>query len=814
MKKYLPLIITFILFGVGIFIFYSPILTFLKSNTKSLISYLVINLTGLLFVVTVFAYLTNSRNKENQKLRDRLDVWANLSMNISEIGDEVVNILPIGIVIYDDNFDIKWSNKHSSKIFLQNRIIDENIFNISKEFYDIISDNQKTGIITIGEESYDVINEPEFRYAYLFNVTEREQIKLKYNESIQAIGIIYLDNLEESLSSLEISEQSSLKGSYFSSINDWLDKFDCYLKPLSEDSLMFITDRKNIENMIINKFDILDKVRMISKNHNIRVTLSIGVASWDGSLKEVGNRAQSAIELAEKRGGDQAVVNIENKKIEFFGAKSDSVAKSSRVNARINTETLREYIKKAPNVFVVGHNLGDLDSLGSTIAVYRMAKLDNKQVYKVIDLDKMDDTSTKILNLYSSDNQLYENVVSSEAAINLMNDESLLIVVDTQTPKIIMNKGLLAKSKKTIVIDHHRVGDEGFDTVFSIVEPSSSSTIEILMEMIDFYNDKKNEITQLEANIMYGGLVLDTNSFTVRTNTRTFEVAFKLRELGADPNLVKSWLRKDLNRTLSINKLLSNGNLYLDRFMLLSSSDEQIDRILLAQASDEALLIDGIDAAFTIAPVEDVIAVSARSLNDVNVQLVMEHIGGGGHLNSAAAQIKNKTVDEVINNIKEYLFMEYGTEGEEMEVILLEDVKGRGNKDDIIKVALGYANFLVKEGKAIVASAENVKALNDRKAEILKKEANHLELMKKLKGEIESKSVTIEIDLGNSGKMFGSVTTKHIAEEFDKQNGIVLDRKKIELESEINSIGTYEAIISLHKDVKAKIEINVIEKQG
>ncbi|WP_051615738.1 50S ribosomal protein L9 [Haploplasma modicum] len=814
MKKYLPLIITFLLFGVGIFIFYSPILTFLKSNTKSLISYLVINLTGLLFVVTVFAYLTNSRSKENQKLRDRLDVWANLSMNISEIGDEVVNILPIGIVIYDDNFDIKWSNKHSSKIFLQNRIIDENIFNISKEFYDIISDNQKTGIITIGEESYDVINEPEYRYAYLFNVTEREQIKLKYNESIQAIGIIYLDNLEESLSSLEISEQSSLKGSYLSSINDWLDKFDCYLKPLSEDSLMFITDRKNIESMIINKFDILDKVRMISKNHNIRVTLSIGVASWDGSLKEVGNRAQSAIELAEKRGGDQAVVNIENKKIEFFGAKSDSVAKSSRVNARINTETLREYIKKAPNVFVVGHNLGDLDSLGSTIAVYRMAKLDNKQVYKVIDLDKMDDTSTKILNLYSSDNQLYENVVSSEAAINLMNDESLLIVVDTQTPKIIMNKGLLAKSKKTIVIDHHRVGDEGFDTVFSIVEPSSSSTIEILMEMIDFYNDKKNEITQLEANIMYGGLVLDTNSFTVRTNTRTFEVAFKLRELGADPNLVKSWLRKDLNRTLSINKLLSNGNLYLDRFMLLSSSDEQIDRILLAQASDEALLIDGIDAAFTVAPVEDVIAVSARSLNDVNVQLVMEHIGGGGHLNSAAAQIKNKTVDEVINNIKEYLFMEYGTEGEEMEVILLEDVKGRGNKDDIIKVALGYANFLVKEGKAIVASAENVKALNDRKAEILKKEANHLELMKKLKGEIESKSVTIEIDLGNSGKMFGSVTTKHIAEEFDKQNGIVLDRKKIELESEINSIGTYEAIISLHKDVKAKIEINVIEKQG
>lgn len=814
MKKYLPLIITFILFGVGIFIFYSPILTFLKSNTKSLISYLVINLTGLLFVVTVFAYLTNSRSKENQKLRDRLDVWANLSMNISEIGDEVVNILPIGIVIYDDNFDIKWSNKHSSKIFLQNRIIDENIFNISKEFYDIISDNQKTGIITIGEESYDVINEPEYRYSYLFNVTEREQIKLKYNESIQALGIIYLDNLEESLSNLEISEQSSLKGSYLSSINDWLDKFDCYLKPLSEDSLMFITDRKNLENMVINKFDILDKVRMISKNHNIRVTLSIGVASWDGSLKEVGNRAQSAIELAEKRGGDQAVVNIENKKIEFFGAKSDSVAKSSRVNARINTETLREYIKKAPNVFVVGHNLGDLDSLGSTIAVYRMAKLDNKQVYKVIDLDKMDDTSTKILNLYSSDNQLYENVVSSEAAINLMNDESLLIVVDTQTPKIIMNKGLLAKSKKTIVIDHHRVGDEGFDTVFSIVEPSSSSTIEILMEMIDFYNDKKNEITQLEANIMYGGLVLDTNSFTVRTNTRTFEVAFKLRELGADPNLVKSWLRKDLNRTLSINKLLSNGNLYLDRFMLLSSSDEQIDRILLAQASDEALLIDGIDAAFTVAPVEDVIAVSARSLNDVNVQLVMEHIGGGGHLNSAAAQIKNKTVDEVINNIKEYLFMEYGTEGEEMEVILLEDVKGRGNKDDIIKVALGYANFLVKEGKAIVASAENVKALNDRKAEILKKEANHLELMKKLKGEIESKSVTIEIDLGNSGKMFGSVTTKHIAEEFDKQNGIVLDRKKIELESEINSIGTYEAIISLHKDVKAKIEINVIEKQG
>jgi len=192
----------------------------------------------------------------------------------------------------------------------------------------------------------------------------------------------------------------------------------------------------------------------------------------------------------------------------------------------------------------------------------------------------------------------------------------------------------------------------------------------------------------------------------------------------------------------------------------------------------------------------------------------MEHIGGGGHLNSAAAQISDTTVDDVIEEIKEYLNMEYRIEGEDMDVILLEDVKGRGIKDEVIKVAPGYGNFLINQGKAIIANEENLKKLSVKKEDEKRRENEHLELMNKLKTEIDGKSVTIEIQLGQDGKMFGSVTAKQISEEFEKQNGVTIDRRKIDLLSEINAIGIYQASVTLHKNIKATFEINVIEKQG
>lgn len=817
MKKFIPLTISTILLGLAIFFFYEPLYKVLAINPKALTSFIVILAFIIVFNIVIFFVVNKGQIKKINKLKERLKMWTDLSLYVNRAGDEIFNELPIGVLIYDENYEIKWNNPHSLDIFNIKRLVDEEIKDISEQLFEIINTKKSKGIITINDHIYDVINRSEQGFIYLFDESEREKLKAKYEDQLASMGIIYFDNLDESFATLDVSEQSSIRGEYLSAIDDWLTKYDGYLKPYADDRLIFLVYRKDLERMMIDRFDILEKVRNISTKHNLLVTLSMGIASWDVDYDELGTYAQNAIDLAEKRGGDQVVVNIQNRKIEYFGAKVDASAKSSKVSARVNAQTLKEYIKKASQVLIMGHNQSDLDSFGSMLAVYYLAKVDSRKVYKVFDEERLDHTVKKVLNIIKEEdpnNKIFADNINTEEALNIIDEDTLLIIVDTQSPNIVISPQVLEKCENIIVIDHHRAGDEGFDAIFSYIEPYASSTIELVMELYSFYDDSKIEFSSLEANVMYGGLVLDTNNFTTRTGVRTFEVAYKLRDLGADPSVVKSWLRRSIERTLTINKLMSTAEIYLDRFIFMKSDEEQKDRVILAQTSDDALLIDGVDAAFTIAPINGKTAVSARSTSNVNVQLVMEYIGGGGHLNSAAAQVENKNVEEVYLMIKEFLDMEYGMEGEEMEVILLEDVKGRGKKDEVINVAPGYGNFLIKQGKAIIANEENLKVLQQEKEELERKALEHLELMKKLKAEIEAKSVTVEIQTGKDGKLFGSVTTKSIAEEFEKQNGILLDRKKIELTSDINSVGIYMATVTLHKDVKANFEINVIEKQG
>lgn len=812
MKKLIPFFIAIIAFTVAIIV-YNSTLAKVLADKDTMVAIIVTGATALLLIVTIFFLLNHQLRANNKKLQTRLEAWANISVAVRGAGDEVFNELPIGIIIYNNDLEVIWNNNYALDIFDKNSITNLDLEKLSKPLFSIIDEKKNEGIITVDNYKYDVINKRSEGFIYLFDVTEREQVKELYEQKIPAMGLIYFDNLDESLANLDVSEQSSIKGEYLSAIDDWLTKYDAYLRPFAEDGLLFLTERVNLEQMMIDDFSILEVIKNISRKHDVRVTLSIGVASWDVSYGDLGIYAQSAIDLSEKRGGDQAVVNIENKKIEYFGAKSDASVKSSKVSARINALTLREHLQDASNVLVMGHINADLDSFGSMLAIYQMAKADKKIAYKVYDYEKLDHTVQKIFNTLDEDSVVFKDSLTTPEALEVIDDNTILVVVDTQSPKIVISPEVLSRVKDVVVIDHHRISDEGFQAIYSYVEPYASSTIELIIELIGFYDNTFIDISEVEASIMYGGLVLDTNNFTTRTSVRTFEVAHRLKELGADPSLVKKWLRRDLDRTKVINKLLLSAEPYLDRFMILKSNEEINDRTVLAQASDDALLIDGVDAAFTVAKMDDVVAVSARSNGDINVQLVMEYIGGGGHLNSAAAQIKNDTIENVITKIKEYLHMEYGIEGEEMEVILLEDVKGRGKKDEVIKVAPGYANFLIKQGKAVVANEENLEKLNAKMQELKAVEEQRLQLMNKLRDEIDGKSITIEIQLGQDGKMFGSVTTKQIAEEFEKQNGISVDRRKIELQSEINTIGIYQADVTLHKDIKATFEVNIIEKQ-
>lgn len=767
-------------------------------------------------VVFIGLYI-NLNFKTRQKIRtlqNRLSMWTKLSYHVNQVGDEVFNELPIGIIACDETFEIKWANPHAKTIFNQ-QIAGKHLKEVNEKLFSQATSNKVKFMVDINNNVYDITYRPDFNFFYLFNVTEREEVRKKYNEQIPALGIIYLDNLDESLSSLDVSEQSSLKGEYLGAINDWAHQYDGYLKPYSDERIFLICYRKNLDLMIENKFEILEKIRNISNQNKVRVSISMGIASWDMDYEDLGVYAQNAVELAEKRGGDQVVINIQNQKISYFGAKNDSSGKSSRVGVRINAQTIKDFIDRSSQVFILGHNQADMDAFGSMIACYHMAKASNKPVYLIADMDKLDRTVQKVLEIIKDDiKEVIAHMIPTAEALELIDEQSTLMVLDTQSPKIAMSEEILTKTEKIIVIDHHRVGGEGFNAMFSIVEPSASSTIELVMELLSFYNmDEEIHISPVEATVMYAGLIVDTNNFVYRTSSRTFEVAAQLKELGADTSEVKTWLRKDLLRTMEINKLLSHVETFLGRFAFVVTKEIYDDRILLAQVADAALQINDIDAAFMIARMSDnTVGVSARSFQKVNVQVLLETIGGGGHFSVAAAQVENRSIKDVVDDLKNMIELEYGQGGESVKVILLEDVKGKGIKDQVVEVASGYGQYLVNQKKALLATDENLQILEKEKQEALEANQRHIELMRSLKNEINGKKVTLGIQIGQDGRLFGAITTKQIVEAFEKEHHILIDRKKVELQSEINSVGIYTAFVTLHREIKAQFEVHIIEK--
>lgn len=811
MKRFIGLIISIVGLIVATYVAYD---SGAFNNFDFVLYYVIIMAFFGLVVISIEFILNYNRKLKIKSLNNRLTAWSNLSYHVKQIGDEAFNELPVGILLYDENTAVvKWSNPYVNKVFGYD-IENQTLKHLNPQLHELVQSQLQTQTFTVGEKKYDAISSTKNQVIYLFDVTTREDIKLKYQNRSTAFGVLYLDNVEEALSGFDIYERSNIRGEYLGIITDWIQEHKGYLKLYTEDRMIIAMHYEELMKVIQNKFEILNRIREVSSKHRIRVSASIGIASWEVSFEELGTLAQNAIELAEKRGGDQAVVNIQNEKIAYFGGKSNASEKSSRVHVRVQSQNFRELIENASNVIVMGHKQADIDALGAMIGVFRMATASKVDIKVVFDLNEVDKTVLKVLPfIENEDLELFQALSPSKDIIRYMNQDTLLVIVDTQSPNIVASQEVFKQAKKIAVIDHHRHSENTFEGIFMYIEPYASSSVELVAEMMEFYQ-KDIDLKPIEATIMYGGILVDTNVFSYRTGMRTFGAAAYLKEHEASSVRVKEWLRLDLDRTLQINELLQHVTVVTKGFaVVLDDTDEIRDRVLLAQVSEKILEIEGVKAGFTIARVSDTtIGISARSYDEVNVQIIMEEMGGGGHLNSAATQIENQTIQEVFDNLKILLLREHAEGDEKMKVILIEDVKGRGKKDDIIEVANGYGQFLLSSAKAIVASDDNIKALEKEKQQVKEKEMEHLQLMNKLKSEIEAKSVNVFINIGADGKLFGSVTTKQIVEAFEEQTGIRVDKKKVELTSEINSVGIYTATVTLHKDVKAQFEINVLEK--
>lgn len=479
---------------------------------------------------------------------------------------------------------------------------------------------------------------------------------IKENEDQKLVsGLIYIDNYEEVMESVEEVRQSLLVALIDRKINQYLANCDGLVKKMEKDKYFFVVKKHFFKEMEKNKFSILEEAKSVNIGNTMPVTLSIGMGISADTYSQSYNYARIAIDLALARGGDQAVVK-QGKNISYYGGKREQTAKNTRVKARVKAEALREFIMAKDQVIVMGHRIADVDSFGAAVGIYRAAKTMEKKAYIVLN-----DITTSVRPLYQlfRESAAYPDdmFIKSSDVSEIMNDNTMVVVVDTNKPEITECPELLKKAKTIVVFDHHRQGSAVIEnTILSYIEPYASSACEMVAEVLQYISDDI-KISSIEANSMYAGIMIDTNNFMNRTGVRTFEAAAFLRRCGADITYVRKMFRDDIDSYRVKAEIISSAEVYKSVYAIARCQNKDIESptIIGAQAANELLNINGIKASFVLTEYNGKIYVSARSIDEVNVQIIMERLGGGGHMNTAGAQFQHTIMGEAVAQLKDVI---------------------------------------------------------------------------------------------------------------------------------------------------------------
>ena len=488
---------------------------------------------------------------------------------------------------------------------------------------------------------------------YLFDETEMNQyIRQKEDEKL-VTGLLYLDNYEEALNSVEEVRRSLLVALIERKLNKYFGEVDGLIKKLEKDKFILVMRQRSLEELKKNRFNILEDVKTVNIGNDMAVTISIGIGINAPTYSQNYEYARIAIDLALGRGGDQVVIK-DRDQMTYFGGKSQQMGKSTRVKARVKAHALREFMVSKDKVVVMGHKIPDVDSIGAGIGIYRAAKSLNKKAHIVVNNPTM---SVRPIIESFRDNQDYdENMfISSDEARDIVDDNTVVVVVDTNKPSYTECEDLLHMSKTIVVLDHHRQGSEVIqNAVLSYIEPYASSACEMVAEILQYFSDDIR-IYNIEADALYSGIIIDTNNFTSKTGVRTFEAAAFLRRCGADVTRVRKMFRDDLQSYRAKAEAIRHVETYKGCFAIAVCPTEGVDSptVVASQAANELLNIDSVKATFVLTDYQNKIFISARAIDEVNVQLIMEKMGGGGHINMAGAQLPGATIDEAIGQLKE-----------------------------------------------------------------------------------------------------------------------------------------------------------------
>ena len=617
-------------------------------------------------VVFVSMHLSFLQNFEDQTtLRQRN--YENIEETIDSLTKQAVFKMPFPMVIINQDGEINWYN---SKFIKMLEIEDEPENNI----LDAISSLNLNEIISAGDDPLKILYRDKYYQVYVNKVKakdskEREMLLLYWidrtdlkeaKDSIEkekmATILVYIDNLDEVKSSVEDGVKATIAGNVETEIINYFNAFEASVRKYDDDRFLIIANNENLQKMIQKKFDILDRVRDLKVQSIIPLTLSIA-ATLDGEtpLKQY-EIARSTMDIALGRGGDQAVLR-KGHNYEYFGGKSKAVEKTTKVKARVVGGALRSLIDDASNVVIMPHKNADMDAIGSAIGVVKLVRMRKKTAY--IALNSVNMSIRNIMARLKEEESL-KGVVKSEDELNsLIDSKTLLIVVDHHKKSISEAPDLVDKINDRVVIDHHRRSGEFIEsTELVFLEPYASSTAELVTELFTYMTDNV-VLSKFEAEALLAGITVDTKNFTVQTGVRTFEAASMLRRFGADPEVVKKYFKEDYEVIKNRADIVRHSEIYMNDTVIGILEDKVDNSILIAaQAADEMLSINGMKASFVAVKISNnETHVSARSLGEISVQLIMEKLGGGGHLNQAATRIDlsvDLAVEELKRKIKEY----------------------------------------------------------------------------------------------------------------------------------------------------------------
>ena len=592
------------------------------------------------------------------------------------IQKQLLTEMALPYALADDDGRIVWMNQAFQEIIALEKGTRKNLLSLFPEVTktDLAVDNETAQVHTSfgeykfrldlqpifvsGTEEEDIealVSRQKLLAVYLFDETEILRYRQEITDERMVAGLIYLDNYDEALESVEEVRRSLLTALIDRKINKAIGSIEGVVKKLEKDKYFFTIKQKYMEQLEEERFSILEEVKAVNIGNEMAVTLSIGIGMGGDSYSQNYDFARAAIDMALGRGGDQAVVK-DGSRIQYYGGKSQQLEKATRVKARVKAHALRELVETKDRLLIMGHQMSDIDSFGAAIGIYRIAVALNKKAHIVI--NQVTSSVQPMMDRFLDNPEYPEDLfLKGPQAAELVDNNTMLVVVDVNRPSITDAPELLKMVKTIVVLDHHRQSSEVItNAVLSYVEPYASSTCEMVAEVLQYIADGIR-IKPAEADTMYAGIVIDTNNFTNQTGVRTFEAAAYLRRSGADVTRVRKLFLDDMADYKAKAYTITSAEVYRDSFSIGVCPAEGLHSptIVGAQAANELLEIKGIKASVVLTEYQNTIYVSARSIDEVNVQVMMEQLGGGGHRTIAGAQLKDGTIEDAKRRVKEVI---------------------------------------------------------------------------------------------------------------------------------------------------------------